>query len=185
MHIVRRYPKLLGFLLSCVCAYALAHNGSFDWMVDHFNGHGYLSAFLGGMLYCFGFTAPFGVGILAAASPHVNPIPAAIIGGGGALIADMAIFSFASISLKEEIVRLSLSRMIQQVRGAVFHDRVNERMRTVSMWILASILIASPLPDEIGVTMLSSVTTLRSRPFAVLAYILNTLGILAIVLAAR
>ena len=47
--------------------------------------------------------------------------------------------------------------------------------------LAGAIIVASPLPDELGLIMLG-VSKLKYREIAVLTYILNTAGILLIVL---
>lgn len=46
--------------------------------------------------------------------------------------------------------------------------------------ILAGFIIASPLPDEIGVSLLASSGIISMKKFSVISYVLNTLGIFAI-----
>ena len=58
-------------------------------------------------------------------------------------------------------------------------------MRGILLWSFAGIVIASPLPDEFGVTLVSSVSTMRPRQFAVLCFLLNTAGIFVIFLIAQ
>lgn len=45
---------------------------------------------------------------------------------------------------------------------------------------VAGFIIASPLPDEIGVTLLAGVTKIETRVVAVVALTLNTVGIFAV-----
>ena len=54
----------------------------------------------------------------------------------------------------------------------------------LSRGLLAAVVIASPLPDEIGVALLSTTTRLSQRAFVILCFAVNTLGILAILLLA-
>ena len=46
--------------------------------------------------------------------------------------------------------------------------------------VLAGFIIASPLPDEIGVIMLAGLTKIKIGILVVLSLILNTLGILVL-----
>ena len=48
------------------------------------------------------------------------------------------------------------------------------------MYAFVGILIASPLPDEIGVIMLAGLTKINFKILAIISFILNTLGILII-----
>jgi hypothetical protein len=48
--------------------------------------------------------------------------------------------------------------------------------------IVAGFIIASPLPDEIGISMLAISKSVSTKKFAVISYLLNTGGIIAILL---
>jgi len=46
------------------------------------------------------------------------------------------------------------------------------------LYIIAAILIASPLPDEAGITILAGLTKIKAYAVAIISIILNTIGIL-------
>ena len=50
------------------------------------------------------------------------------------------------------------------------------------MYAFAGILIASPLPDEAGVTMLAGLTKISVKSLALISFILNTLGIIILLI---
>lgn len=179
------YPKLLCLLFSCVLAYILFQQGAFELLVQSMNGHGYLSCFLAGLLFSFGFTSPFAVGIFVETAERTHPVPAALIGGVGALISDISIFEFVRFSFHDELHRLKATTLFQRVRAFIFHDSMPERVRLYLLWSIVGIVIASPLPDEVGVTLIGGATNIDSRKFGVLCFTLNTAGIFLILLGAR
>lgn len=185
MHFLRHYPKLLLFACSCVAAYALLHVGAFDWVKEHLNTGGYLAVFLGGLLFSFGFTTAFAIGLFIAVAPDVHPVQAAVLGGAGALLSDLLLFSYARFSLHDELHRLSLTQLWRRSVGLLHRERFPLSVRRTALILTAGFIIASPLPDEIGVTMLGGATRMNGRAFGALSYALNSLGILAILLAAR
>jgi hypothetical protein len=148
------YPKLLALACSFAAAYVLARMGLLHSVAEWFNGDGYVSVFIGGMLYTFGFTAGFGFALLAEVSQHVHPIPAALLGGAGATIADMTLFRFVRISLKDEWTLLLQSATALRIRTLLHRHVRFEYLRRAGIWLLACTIIASPLPDEIGITVL-------------------------------
>ncbi len=174
---VREFPKLLSMLGSILLAYLLFRAGAFDLVATYLHGHGYISAFIGGMLFTVGFTTPFGIAILIAVSSEVNPLLGALVAGTAASIMDFTIFEFAKISLHEEIEHLKGTRTLMWLKSHLFHKSLSERIRLYMLWCIAGIIIASPLPDEFGVTMLSGVSNLEAKRFAVLCFIFNTLGV--------
>lgn len=181
-----KYPKLLLLLACFTAAYLLFEHGFFSNLAEILNGHGYLSALLGGILFSFGFTAPFGVGIFIEIAPYVHPLIAAPIAGFGALLSDYCIFSLIRFSVfHDEIHLLKSSRIISWIIGLFHHERLSERFRRTLLWSFAGLVIASPLPDEFGVMMVSGISSVRLREFSILCFLLNSAGIFLILLAAQ
>lgn len=140
---------------------------------------------LAGMLFSFGFTAAFAVAIIIELSDTVNPFLGAAVAGIGALASDYGIFQFVRLSFLDEVKRLKASAVFVWIRETLHQDSIPERIRQYVQWSIGGILIASPLPDEIGVTLLSGLTEIKPKPFAVACYSLNSIGILVILLAAQ
>jgi hypothetical protein len=180
------YPKLFLLLCSFALAYLCFHLGYFDWLHGIPSGYGYVSVFVGGLLFSFGFTTPFGIAIMAGSAAEVNPFLAAPLAGVGALLSDFLIFEIMHFSvLHDEIHRLRTTRIFMKVERMFHHPSISERMRMTILWCFAGLVIASPLPDELGVTLVSSISDIDGKKFAVLCFLFNTLGILMILLAAR
>ena len=77
------YPRLTLLGLSFLTASLLYQWGVFDELQYVFHGRGYISMFLGGLLFSFGFTSAFGVAIFIAMADEVHP-------GVGAIVATTA-----------------------------------------------------------------------------------------------
>jgi hypothetical protein len=181
---MRDYPKLLGLLCSCVLAYGLYRYGVFDTLGGRLNGYGYLSLFVAGMLFAFGFTAPFAVAVFVEMAGTVHPVPAAIVAGAGAFLTDMSIFKFVRFTFVDELHRLKATRVMQWLHALLHRETISEQTRMYLLWSVAGLMIASPLPDEIGVTLVSGVTIIDPRKFGLLCFTLNTAGIFVILMAA-
>jgi hypothetical protein len=104
---------------------------------------------------------------------------AALIGGLGALLSDYLLFQFIRVTFQDEINKLIQSRAFSWVNGKVREHLPPKVVFYISAGI-AGLVIASPLPDEIGVTILSFMATVRERTFIIISFSLNTIGILAI-----
>lgn len=179
------YPRLCLLGASFILAYVLFHVGALDWMHD-LGRYGYLSVFLGGLLFSFGFTTPFGIAIFVEMADIVHPVPAAILGGLGALLSDFLIFDIIRFSVfHDEIDRLRASRFAARIRAVIHHDNMPERLRRALLFSFAGFIIASPLPDELGVSLVSSLSRLSPREFGLVAFACNTIGILLMLLGAR
>ncbi len=181
-----QYPKLCLLCGSFILAYVLYQIGALDWFGHALNGHGYASMFLGGMLFSYGFTAPFGIGIFVEMGHEVHPLIAAPLAGIGALLSDLFIFSIVRYSaFHDEIHKIQFSRPMIWIRSILHHESVSDRMRNYILWAFAGIIIGSPLPDEFGVMLLGSATELKGRQLAILCFTLNTIGIFVILLTSR
>ena len=181
-----KYPKLTLLLGSFVLAYILHYLGLFDRFADYLNGHGYFSMFLGGALFSFGFTAAFGIALIIDVAVNVDPVIGALIAGVGAASVDTMLFSLVRFTVfHEEIHALRTSRMFVMIHQLLHRESVSERVRRMILWSVAGLVIASPLPDEFGVTLISSVSSMQKRDFVGFCFVLNTLGILAIILGTR
>ncbi len=177
-----RYPKIAALILVVIFAYLIFR---LEGVQSFFNGLGdigYVSVFCGGMLFAFGWGAPFGVAILATVAENVNVLVAGIIGGFGALLSDYLLFKFIRLTFNDEIQRFRNSRAFTFIDGVLLHRFPPKLIRYLS-WGFAGFVIASPLPDEIGVSILASIATVDEKTFAVVSYVLNTLGILAVLAA--
>lgn len=185
--ILARYPKMLLLACSFVLAYGLYHLGYFGIFESGFlSGHGYISAFIGGLLFSFGFTSPFGIALFASLAPHVHPVPAAIVGGFGSFLMDLAIFELLRFStFHDELHRLRETRWFAGLHRLLHHESISHRIRMYLLWSFAGIIIASPLPDELGVSLVSSTTDINGKTFGILCFVMNTLGILFILLVSR
>jgi hypothetical protein len=180
------YPKLTLLFASFVLAYVLFHVGAFDWMGRAFNGHGYVSVFLGGILFSFGFTAAFGVAIFTEMAPLVHPLLAALVGGFGAFLSDLLIFQLIRFSFfHDELHRLKSTRLFLRLSEQFRIRSDSTRLRRLLLWSFAGLIIASPLPDEFGVTLVSGISAMKPRDFALLCFFLNSVGIFCVLLLAR
>ncbi|MBI2042781.1 hypothetical protein HYT25_00120 [Candidatus Pacearchaeota archaeon] len=173
-----KYPKLMILIASIVLSYFIFTNQGIYGYVSHLQVGGYLGVFLSGILLSFGFTAAFGVGFLIAANPS-NIFLASIIGGIGGIAADLLIFKFIKMSFQKEFdeikktkAMLGIEKMIQNNTPVLFKHYL--------LYIFSGIFIASPLPDEIGISMFAGLSSIDARKLAILSFIFHFLGILAI-----
>lgn len=182
---VLSYPRLLIYACAIAVAYGLYSIGAFDWITDHLDGFGYPSIFLVGTLYSLGFTSPFAAAYFISIAPNVHPVPAALLAAAGSTLADMTIFHFVKASFDGELQRLRNTRFFKFVHGILHHESIPEKLRWMWKWVAASIFIASPLPDEIGITIIAGVTDIEGRHMTVLSFTLNFIGILVILTLAQ
>ncbi len=173
-----KYPKLVILISTIILAYALFMGRNFEPMHAVFVSAGYLGVFAAGCLYAYGFTAAPAAAILLILAEGKNILFAAFIGGAGALLGDLAIFFLIKQLFSDEIKKLHREKLIR------FLEREEKlllgKLHKYFVVSFAGFLIASPLPTEIGVTMLASIKHVSILKFASIAYTLHFLGILVI-----
>jgi len=136
----------------------------------------YFAVFLFGLLFSFGFTTPFSVGFFLTLDAH-NIFLTGLIGGIGAMIADLFIFKFVKISFQDEFEKLKREKLAKKI-DLVLEHTFGKKLMHYLMYAFAGIIIASPLPDEAGVTMLAGLTHIKEHWLAIISFVCNTSGII-------
>lgn len=142
---------------------------------SNLNNLGYVVIFIAGLLFSFGFTTPFAIGILLNSS-HQSLIFAGIIGGFGAMLSDLFIYKVIKISFIDEFNKLKKEKEMKIIRKSF--DRFSGRFKSYLLYILAGLIIASPMPDEIGVSMLAGLAHIKIETLALISFVFNTVGIM-------
>lgn len=170
-----KYPKLLLLLLTFVAAYIFASNKDFEGLRNSLSGFGYVGTFIAGLFFSYGFTAAPATAALLVLAKWQNIFIASIIGGLGALLADTIIFRLIRHSFADEIAKLSGEKGITAVAG-----KIPKPVLKYILPALAGFIIASPLPDEIGVALFAASTNVSGKAFTIVSFLLNTIGIFVI-----
>jgi len=169
------YPKISILALLIMLAYVVFRNPYVQDFVSSLGALEYIGVFIAGIFFTFGFTAPFASGFFIVLNPS-NPLFVAILGGIGAMLGDLLIFSLIRFSFIDEFKRLEKATIIKGIRNEM-KLHFNHRARLYLLFALAGLIIASPLPDEAGVIMLAGLTNIKPRVMAIISFIFNTLGI--------
>lgn len=169
-----RYPKLIALFLVSLFAYALFSQDSVQTALAPLISESLFSYFVIGSLFTFGFITPFAIGLFLIADPS-SPLLAALVGGCGAVLGDMLIFQFIRFSFLDEFGKLKREKIVRLVEKPV--TLVPARFHHYLLYAFAGIIIASPLPDELGLSLLAGLTSIRQIPLACISYVCNTVGI--------
>ena len=172
---LEKYPKFLLLFITFLIAYLLFYERNYQPFQDFIASLGYPGTFVAGMLFTYGFTAAPATAIFLILAQHQNIYIASLIGGLGALIGDLFIFSFIRSSFIDEIRKLSREKIVRH-----FNGKSPSIIKKYFLPVVAGFVIASPLPDEIGVAMLASSGLISTKVFSVISYLLNTAGIFAL-----
>ncbi|MBS3141361.1 hypothetical protein J4405_04425 [Candidatus Woesearchaeota archaeon] len=168
-----KYPKLTVLLFTYLLAIAIFRERIY---LDFLYNLGYFGTFLAGIFYDYGLTSGIATAVLMIFGKGQNIFIAGIIGGLGALIGDFIIFKFLKYSFRDELVKLSKTWIFKETK--IY-------MPKFLMYTIACILVASPLPDEICMFFFASLFKIKDRYLVLIFFILNTLGIYAIMLIGR
>lgn len=140
---------------------------------------GYLGAFLVGIFFVSTFTVAPATVVLFYLAKELTHIEVALFAGLGSVLGDYIIFRFLKDRVFEELIPvfkrlggLRLSHLLATPYFAWFAP------------VFGAIIIASPFPDEIGITLLG-ISKLKNWQFLILSFILNSLGIWVIILLAQ
>lgn len=163
------------FILSLSFAWWLIKSGYLQGLVDTILPLRFVSEIIAGVLYTSFLTSPISVAMLIVLAQENNPVITALLAGLGAVIGD-----FIIVKLFREKVSSSLTAFVKHLPMQTINWFFNRFRLGFLLPLLGAIIIASPLPDELGLMMLG-VSKLKYREIALLSYILNTAGILLIV----
>ncbi len=175
-----RYPKLLLLSLSFAIAYVLLEGTHFVGLREFLGSLGLVGAFIAGLMYVYGFTAAYGTAIFLILAKGNDLVLTGLVAGAGALIGDILIFKFLRHSFSDELLRLSKEKFFLGLA-----QKLPAGTKKFILPAIGGLIIASPLPDELGVLLLAASPIVSTRNFAELSYVLNTLGIFFILFVGR
>jgi len=178
-----KYPKLISLVIVVILAYVLFKYTDIGKFISNLSKFNYGGVFIAGMLYTFGFTSPFSAGFFLMFKPG-NIFLVGLIGGVGAMISDLLIFRFVKISFAEEFRKLKKEKALRKI-GKIMKILINKKIRKLLLYLFAGILIASPLPDEAGITILAGLSQIKQKIIVGVSFILNTIGIILLLMIGR
>ncbi len=140
---------------------------------------GYPGAFIAGMLFVCSFTVAIGVVALIALSHALNPVVLALVAAAGAVVGNFLIFRFIKDDILDEVAPL-----LKKFEGNHLKVLLHSKYFRWSLPVIGALFIISPLPDEVGISLLdiAGMSTIR---FLLLTFLLNSFGIFLITLAGR
>lgn len=166
-------------VFSILLAVILAKTGALESIITSTQEIRFIGSFIAGILFTSVFTAALATVAFGEIAQANSLIAVAIIGGIGASVGDLIIFRFIKDRLSKDLIDfMRLSRTERFF--AIFQAK---GLKWLSP-LLGALIIASPLPDEIGITMMG-LSKMKTSVFIPLSFALNSLGILGIGLIAK
>ncbi|HEY4505314.1 MAG TPA: hypothetical protein VJG67_01345 [Candidatus Paceibacterota bacterium] len=139
-----------------------------------------IGSFVAGFFFTSIFTTAPAIVALGEIAQNSSTLMTAFFGSIGAVFGDILIFKFVKDRLSEHLVIL------------LSHDTMGKRMRALFKlryfrwltFLMGGIVIASPLPDELGAGLLGF-SKMKMKLFVLISFVFNFLGILVIGSLAR
>lgn len=178
-----KYPKLFLLILFISAAYFLFSNPVISSFIAKLENLGYIGFFIAGLFFSFGFSAPFAVGFFITSNPS-NLFLAALLGAIGGTLGNLVIFKSIRSSFLGELKALEDEKPIKALHEIV-KNNLHIKMSVYLLYIFAGLIIASPLPNEIGVALLATIKHIKVKTLNILSFIFNGFGIIIILLLSR
>lgn len=136
-----------------------------------------IGSIIAGILYVAAPTTALGILILFDLSESLSILEISILAGLGGVIGDFAIFRFFKDDLLSEITLI-----YNKVGGRHVTKILNHKYLRWSIPIIGIIIIASPFPDEIGVSLMG-ITKIKTYQFLLLSLILDITAVYLLIQA--
>lgn len=167
-----KHKNLIILFLGLAAAFALSQNPAFRQFIPRLNQFGYLSTFLAGSLFASTFTVAAGALIIASLAPSLNPFLLVITAALGAVATDFAIF---------RLVRRQAESHVSPIYHLFPHHHhlkkiLHTRFFGWTLPVVGAIILASPLPDELGISLMG-LSEIKNRQFFLISYLSHTFGI--------
>lgn len=141
------------------------------YKLEHIIISDYILAFIAGMFFISFFTVIPASYILINLLGSNEPLVVALIAGMGAVAGDLIIFIFVKNRFSHSFFSIFNFREDHWI-----HKLKEYKFIKILMPVIGAAIIASPFPDEIGVSLMGA-ARMKKRYFIPISYILNFVGI--------
>lgn len=171
---------LMIIIMSIFLAVVLVQTQILAQIISTTKEYGLLGSFIAGIFFTSIFTTAPSIVALGELSQMQSVIQVAFFGAAGAMLGDLLIFQFIRDKLSEHLMEL----MKDQIAGAKRKFRHHLKFFKWFTFFVGGLIIASPLPDELGVGLLG-LSRMNVVWFAPLAFLFNFIGIIMVGLVAN
>ncbi|MBI4036002.1 hypothetical protein HY383_03555 [Candidatus Daviesbacteria bacterium] len=159
-----------------IVSWYLIRNGLLNNLVGTILPLKFVAEFIAGMFYTSFLTSPISLAMLVVLAKSNNPFSLALLAGFGSALADIIIIKFFREGISSEINLVSHQLRFEKINYFLIKWKL-----TFLTPVVGALIVASPLPDELGLVMLG-ISKLKYYQIAIVTYVLNTAGILLIVM---
>ncbi len=173
-----KYKNLTFLVLSLAVAVFLYKYEVLHSILLHLNGLGYVGAFFAGMLFVSTFTVASGAIILLVLAEELSHVGIGIVAGLGAVLGDYIIFR----SIRNKDLINEVKHLFEFFQSEKVSHLIHTKYFSWTLPVVGALLIASPLPDELGVSLIG-ISKMRPYQFLFVSFLLNAIGIFLVVSA--
>ena len=170
----KKKKDLFWIIISILVAVLLIKTGTTEKFVASLNGLQWLGIILAGVFFTSVFTTAPSIALLGTFVETEPLWLVALLGGVGAVLGDSVIFFFV-----RDRVSKSFDHLLKSHPKARIPLIFKNEFFKFFLPLIGAIMIASPLPDELGVAMLG-ISKMTKKKFFILSFVLNSFGIFII-----
>lgn len=172
-----KYTNLTILAITTVLTILLFRTESVHSFLLSLGNLGYLSALIAGALFVSTFTIAIGAVLLLVLAESIPLLELAVIAGLGSLVMDLLLFKFVKNNLIKEIAPI-----YEDLGGSHLTRLLHTKYFSWTLPVIGAAIIASPLPDEIGVSLLG-LSKMPTWKFLIISFVMNAAGIFLLVSA--
>lgn len=166
--------RLFLFLISLAVGIFILGSPQLHSAITHLGNFELIGAFVTGFFVIMTFTVIPSLAVLLTLSETMNPFLLSILAGAGGMCGDYLLMQYFRSETDELLSDKTL-------RNHLFLKRVlNSRIFHWLGPLIGAIIVASPFPDELGITLLG-ISKLETKKFLLLTFVLDTIGIFLII----
>lgn len=166
--------RLFLFLISLAAGILILRSPVVHDAIIHMGNFGVIGAFIAGIFFVMAFTVIPSAAVLLTLSETMNPFVLSLIAGAGGVCGDYMLMRYLRTETDE------LLRQVHQGDHFSIERILKSRLLHWLGPLIGALIIASPFPDELGITLLG-ITKLETKKFLLLTFILDTLGVFLII----
>lgn len=170
---------LLIIVGSVLFAIFLNKYGILDTIVFRTKDYYLLGVFVAGLFFTSIFTTAPAIAVLASFGLIHPPLTVAILGGLGAMCGDLLMFRF----IKKDVTT-DLDFILKKTKSKRIQHIIHLKAFRWFLTSLGAFVIASPLPDELGLALMG-LSKVSIALFIPVSLIFNSIGIYVIAILAR
>jgi BASS family bile acid:Na+ symporter len=180
-HTKIKIKNILFLFISLFLTYILSQSPNFhNFIINFGSSFGIISSFFAGMLFASTFTITLGALILINLNNFLPLIPLTISAIIGAVLTDIFIYKF----IKHQVTDNVLPIFEKINHKSHLYKLLHTPYFSWTLSIVGIIVIASPLPDELGVSLLG-LSQIKSSRFILITFLSHTVGVTSLLMAAR